>query len=83
MATLTFDTLKLAKRLEAGGFTAQQAATAAEALAESLSGGTSELATKADLNAALAETKADILKWMFSAMVAQTGLIVALLKLLP
>ena len=36
------------------------------------------LATKTDL----AETKADILKWMFGAMAAQTGLIVALVKLL-
>ena len=37
-----------------------------------------EMATKAEL----AETKADILKWMFGAMAAQTGLIVALVKLL-
>ena len=36
------------------------------------------LATKTDL----AETKADILKWMFGAMAAQTGLIVALVKML-
>jgi hypothetical protein len=27
--------------------------------------------------------KAEILKWMFGAMAAQTGLIVALIKLLP
>ena len=36
------------------------------------------LATKADL----AAIKADLLKWMFGAMIAQGGLIVALVKLL-
>lgn len=48
MSTLVFDTLKLASKLEAGGFTSQQARTAAEALAESMGEG-SGLATKADI----------------------------------
>jgi hypothetical protein len=85
VATLTFDTLKLAKRLEASGFTPQQAADAAEALAESLTTDISELATRADIGDVrreIVEAKANILKWMFGAMAAQTGLIVALLKLL-
>jgi hypothetical protein len=58
MATLAFDTLKLARRLEAGGFTAEQAATAAEALAETALNGTTDLATKADLAAVKADVSA-------------------------
>ncbi len=58
---------------------------------------TLKLATKADsadlrgdlremelrLETKIEGVKADIRKWMFAAMVAQTGLIVALIKLLP
>lgn len=50
-----FDTLKLADRLAAGGFTQEQAKTAASALSEAL---TADLATKTDL-IGLA-TKADL-----------------------
>lgn len=49
MTTLVFDTLKLARKLEAAGFPAKQAADTAEALAESLGEG-SGLATKADID---------------------------------
>ncbi|MDS4011834.1 MAG: hypothetical protein RKK15_10605 [Defluviicoccus sp.] len=94
-------TLKLARKLEAGGFTPQQAAAAAEALAESLADATADMATKADIadvrrdlretefrleariTTTVADAKAVILKRMFGAMAAQTGLIVALIKLLP
>jgi hypothetical protein len=48
MATITFDTLKLARKLEAAGFPQKQAGDTAEALAQSL-GEVSDLATKADL----------------------------------
>ena len=37
----------------------------------------------ADLKAYIAESKADLLKWMFIALAAQGGLIVTLIKLLP
>jgi len=47
MAAVPFDTLKLARRLEAAGFPAKQAGDTAEALAEAMSG--AELATKSDL----------------------------------
>jgi hypothetical protein len=47
MSALPFDTLKLAERLESGGFTPEQARTAASALAEAASG--AELVTKQDL----------------------------------
>jgi hypothetical protein len=58
MAVVSFDTLKLADRLEAGGFTAIQARTAAGAFADAMSG--SDLATKADLAETKAELKGDI-----------------------
>ena len=37
----------------------------------------------ADLKVLIAETKSDILKWMFASLFAQAAVIVALLKLLP
>jgi hypothetical protein len=48
MATIAFDMLKLARKLESAGFPQRQAADTAQALAESL-GEVSDLATKADL----------------------------------
>lgn len=87
MSVVPFDTLKLADQLQAGGFTPEQARTAASAFAEATRG--AENATKGDvreaelrLEARIVETKADILRWMFGAMAAQTGLIVALVKLI-
>jgi Protein of unknown function (DUF1640) len=56
MAEVPFDTLKLARRLEAAGFPTQQAGDMAEAIAEAIS----QLATKADLAALQAATRADI-----------------------
>ncbi|WP_036290892.1 DUF1640 domain-containing protein [Methylosinus sp. PW1] len=44
--SIAFDTLKFVEKLEAGGFTHEQAKAAAEAFAEATS---QELATKADL----------------------------------
>lgn len=46
MNTIAFDTLKLSRKLESAGFTHEQAAGAAEALAETLG---ESLATKTDL----------------------------------
>ena len=66
MAAITFDTLKLARKLESAGFPQRQAADTAQALAESL-GEVSGLATKADMavlksdiNELRAELKADM-----------------------
>lgn len=47
MGTVPSDTLKLAKGLEEGGFTADQARAAVQTLADAAS--TADLATKADL----------------------------------
>ncbi len=58
MSVVPFDSLKLAGRLEGGGFTAEQARTAASALAEAMTG--AELATKSDLG--LLRSDLDVLK---------------------
>ena len=65
MNAVPFDTLKMARRLEASGFPRAQAAGAAEAMAEAMAG--AELATKAgvlavkdDVLVLKAELKADL-----------------------
>lgn len=58
MNAIPFDTLKMARKLEAAGFPGPQAAGAAEAMAEAMSG--AELATKADLLAVKAELAHEI-----------------------
>lgn len=58
MHAVPFDTLKLARKLEASGMAGAMAAGTAEALAEVMSG--SDLATKADITGLRAELKADL-----------------------
>ena len=72
---ISFDTHRFVKRLIDCGFTEQQAETLADEHVALLNG---NLATKADL----AAVKADLLKWLIGALIAQGGLIVALVKLL-
>ena len=83
---IAFDTHRFVKRLTENGFTERQAETLADEHVALLN---ANLATKADLasvQAALQRdieaVKADLLKWLFGAMIAQGGLIVALVKLL-
>jgi hypothetical protein len=80
MSALLFDTLRLSRTLrDKGHFTTEQAETLAEALSEASQ---NDLATKADiaqLEAKLAETKADILKWMVGAIGFQTLVILGAL----
>ena len=80
-----FDTLRLARRLEAAGFDPQQAGDMAEAIAEAIS----TLATKADLAAleARIDAKLEILKRdmtirLGSMMVIAVGVILAGFKLI-
>jgi hypothetical protein len=54
--TMPFDTLKLARRLEGAGFTAQQAGDMAEAFAEPLA----NFVTKADLEQAVETLRREI-----------------------
>ena len=79
---IAFDTHRFIKRLTESGFTEKQAETLAEEHAALLN---ANLATKADIaevKAQIEAVKADLLKWLFGALIAQGGLIVALVKLL-
>lgn len=88
MSAIVFDTLKLARKLEAAGFDHKQAADTAEALSESLAE-VSGLATKqdiSDLRRDLAESKVEVLKWLIGLIGFQTiavlGGVAALIKLI-
>lgn len=92
MNAVPFDTLKMAQRLEDAGFTRPQAAGAAEALAEALSG--ADLATKGDLaatesrlterlNAAIELLRRDITIKFGSMLMVAVGVILAAIRYLP
>ncbi len=83
---IAFDTHRFVKHLTESGFTEKQAETLAEEHVALLN---ANLATKADIEALRQETKAaieavkaELVKWLFGALIAQGGLIVALVKLL-
>ena len=83
---IAFDTHRFVKRLTKNGFSEQQAETLAE---EQVALINSNLATKTDVEALRQATKSDIerskselIKWVFAALIAQGGLIVALGKVL-
>jgi hypothetical protein len=86
MSTITFDTLKFAKTLEASGVPAAQAEAFAEAFREATS---AELVTRdyldarlETLKASIEAAKADMVKWFAGLLIAQAALIAALVKLL-
>jgi len=86
MSTITFDTLKFAKTLEASGVPTAQAEAFAEAFREATS---AELVTWDYLDARLETVKAsieaaktDIVKWVAGLLIAQAALIAALVILL-
>ncbi len=68
---IAFDTHRFVKRLTKTGFTEAQAEALADEQVTLLNG---NLATKQNL----LELKADLLKWMIGALIAQTGVIVGL-----
>lgn len=76
---IAFDTHRFVKHLTQKGFTQEQAEALAEEQVNLLD---SNLATKADLELGLSHLKVELLKWMFGALIAQGGLVVALIKLL-
>ncbi|MEO5339177.1 MAG: CCDC90 family protein [Magnetococcus sp. MYC-9] len=94
---IPFDTLAFAKDLETAGVPPAQAEAQAKALSGVLQKveeyRLQELATKGDikdlkgdikdLELKIAETKAEIIKWVLGVSSAQIMLIVALIKLLP
>lgn len=87
MATITFDTLKFTRMLEASGMPPEQAEAIAEAFREAA--GQADLATRQDLrelelrlDAKISEIKFDLVKWIAGMLLAQAGLVAALVKLL-
>ncbi|MGH6912692.1 MAG: hypothetical protein ACREH3_03175 [Geminicoccales bacterium] len=99
MASVTLDTHKIVKRLKDAGFNDLQAETVTDILAETRATDLGEVANKTDVTTIRSEmaairsemaTKADlaqletkIIKWLVPLLLGQTGLIVALIKLLP
>ena len=79
MTTITFDTLKLTRKLEAAGFTSQQAEAEVEAFAEILSA--TDVVSRKDLQLELAPIRAELtlLKWMIGLSLALSTGILALL----
>ncbi len=77
MATITFEPLKFAKKLQEAGVPIAEA----EAISEAFKDVQAELdlATKQDLQLALAETKSELIRWVVGAGFLQTVLITALL----
>ena len=78
MTSVAFDTLKLARQLEAAGFSHKQAGDTAEALAEAFLGtivtkaDVEDMATKSFVAVQIAEAKAEIIKWLFGLIGVQT-----------
>lgn len=83
MAALTFDTLKFVEKLEMAGVPRAQAKAEAEALSEIIEISAQELVTKKDLQIALADLKADLMKWVIGLALAQVGLLVGILLRMP
>ena len=95
MTSITFDTLAFTEELAAAGVPEQQAKVQARAISKVLV--SQKLATKADigiiqkemiameerLRREIAETKSELLKWVIGLLLAQTGIIIAVLKLIP
>ena len=79
MTTIAFDTLKASRKLKAAGIEEAQAEAIVQSMAEAFD---DSVATKADLKAAIAEVKADMLKTAIAVVVANVSLTVALIKLL-
>ena len=86
MTTLTLDTHEMVKDLVASGFREPQAAAVTRAVKAAQEVDLSHLATRADLQIGLEQSKVEILKWVIGAMGVQTlaiwGGMVTLLKML-
>lgn len=87
MAAFTFDTHKFIQILQEAGFDQKQAEAASRAFRET--SGEAEIATKQDLRelelrleAKISDIKFGLVKWIAGMLLAQAGLIAALVKLL-
>ena len=83
MASITFDILKFTRMLEANGIPPEQAEAFREATSQA------DLATRPDLRELelrledkIGEIKFDLMKWIAGMLLAQAGLVAALVKLL-
>lgn len=81
MTVVPFDTLKLADRLEAGGFTSEQARAAASALAEVAS--TADFVTKTYLDDRLLAMEQRLIIRLGGLAVVLTGTALAIMHYLP
>ena len=81
MTSITFDTLKFVRKLEAAGMATKEAEALAEAQSDALSEmmSVTELATKSDL----IEMKYDLLKWVIGLALAQFALMIGILLRMP
>ena len=83
---LVFDTYKFYQQLEKVGFTKEQAEKVTDLVRETqeVSFGeiSNNLATKTDLELKIGEVKVDLIKWIVTLLLAQTGILAALVKLL-
>lgn len=87
MATITFDTHKFVKTLQDAGFEPKQAEAVSKAVLAIHN--EAEVTTKQDLrelelklDAKITDIKDDLVKWIAGMMLAQAGVIAALVKLL-
>ena len=94
MSAIAFDSLMFAKRLKEAGFTSKQAEVLVEEQVEIFEN--NETATKEDiayikkdlkemeltLRKEIAESKVEIIKWVVGLLLAQTGVIVVLVKII-
>jgi len=90
VTTITFDTYTAIKRLKAAGFDELQAEALSDTIKEAQETQLADLATKGDirqlelkLEAKIAESKAETIKWMFGVATGQAMFIIAILKLFP
>ena len=96
-STITFDTLAYVKKLKAAGVPEKQAEVQAETFAERIEDRIAtkhdilllkqdlkefELSMKQELKLGLADTKAEIIKWVAGMLVAQAAIVATLVKLL-
>ena len=79
MSSITFDTFENVKRLKGVGFTEDQAVEQTKIIAELVD---ERLVTQQYLDERLAQTRADIIKWVAGMLVAQAIVVATLVKLL-
>ena len=77
MSAVTFDTHKVIKQLESAGLPPSQAEAIVAAVTAAQEG--AELVTKKDLQLALAELRADLIKWVVGLALAQLALLIGIL----